>query len=239
MASNYWKISILAVGVLAGILIVFQFKTQVPIESDFPADELQAHDELKKDFLDEQAFLQSRIVTLRNQVVDMQNAITDQSEAANLEELNNLKKIVGLTEVIGPGVEITLDDSPLVLREGANPSEEQLIQAADLRDVVNLLYAANADAIAVNNQRILATSPISSVGTTILVNDTYIAPPFIVQAVGDPEIIAQRMLSTSLLPSLYERKQKAKIKFQIIGKQGILIPIYNAELKTKYLNLIE
>ncbi len=229
----------LATGLLIGILATWQFQNDVPVGSNFAVDEIEARKSLLKEFLDEQAYLQSRIVTLRKEIEDSQKSINAQTEKTNLEVLGKLKEDIGLTEAIGRGVEITLDDSPFALREGTNVTDEQLVQASDLRDVVNILSAADATAISINNQRVIATSPISSVGTTILVNNAYIAPPFIITAVGDTEIILQRLLNEKLLPSIYDRSAKTKLVFKIAMKEFLKIPIYNGDLNVDYLNLVE
>lgn len=229
----------LGIGLIMGLLLTWQFQTKIPIEGNFPGDEVQAREELLKSFLDEQSYLQSRIVILRKELADSQNAINDQTKNANFELLEGLKKNIGLTEVSGTGLEVLLDDSPLASRKGALVTDASLVQASDIRDVVNLLNAASADAISINNQRVIATSSISSVGTTILVNNSIIAPPFTISAVGDTEIILQRLLNESLLPEIYERREKSNIVFEIYKKNSLTIPIYNSDLKVNYLNLVE
>jgi len=228
----------LVTGVFAGILLAWQFATRIPKGTTFVADEWSARQDVLDNYLDEQAYLKSRIVTLRGQIQDSQGEISLQSEKTNLDILDNLKKAIGLTPISGEGVEITLNDSPLSLREGASVSDNLLIQAADLRDVVNLLFAAAAEAISINDQRIIATSPISSVGTTILINNSHIAAPFVIRAVGDTGIIRQRLLNRSLLEDLYARRDKGAIIFEAVTKNSLTIPIYNADLKAKYLNLV-
>lgn len=225
-------------GLLAGVLLTWQFSSKIPVPGNFPGDEIQAKDDLLKDFLDEQSYLQSRIVSLRKDLEESQGKIEQKAATANLELLETLKKDIGLTEISGEGLEITLDDSPAVKRSEVEVTDLNLIQASDLRDVVNLLNAAKADAISINNQRIISTTPLSSVGTTILVNNSHIAPPFVINAVGDPEIMLQRLLNKLLLPDLYEKRAKSKIKFEIMKRNRITIGIYNGDLKVSYLNLV-
>lgn len=225
-------------GLIMGLLIAWQFNTKVPIESNFPSDEVSVREELIKNFLDEQSYLQSRIVALRKQIDDIQGELEDQTKIVNLELLENLKKEIGLTEVTDTGLTILLDDSSLVNRAGIEANDSNLIQASDIRDVINILNAANADAISINGQRIIATSPITSVGTTILVNNSHIAPPFNISAVGDIEIMLQRLLDKNLLPSLYEKRRKSGIVFEITKNTRISVPIYNGDLKNNYLNLV-
>ncbi len=229
----------LIAGLGIGILLAWQFNSDILVSSNFPVDEIEARESLMKDMLDEQSYLQSRIVSLRKDIEEAQTEIEEQTKDTNLSLLDSLKKEIGLTEEKGAGLEVTLNDSPLAIREGADVNEKNLVQASDIRDVINILFASNAQAISVNKQRIIATSPITSVGKTILVNNAYIAPPFVISAIGDQEIMLQRLQTESLLPSIYTRSKSGNISFKITKKNTITIPIYNGDLKTKYLNLVE
>jgi len=229
---------IAAVVIILGI-ISWQTSFNTSIGRQFFEGEQETKDALIKDYLDEQSYLQSRIVFLRKEIEDSQKNVEALSENSNLEILEKLKRDVGLSEVQGEGLEILLNDSPDAERGGVELTADQLIQASDLRDIVNILYSADASAVAINKQRVISTSTISSIGTTILVNNTYLAPPFTISVVGDKEIMLQRLLNKDLLPSIYERSKKFKLRFQIYVKKLVTIPIYNGDLKVNYINLVE
>lgn len=232
-------IILLIVGFLIGGLISSHFKTPFLTESDFLTEEIEAKEVLFKSFLDEQAYLQSRIVSLRENLSESQASITNSSESANLDLLDELKKKIGLTEYSGRGVEILLDDSPLALREGADNLNEKLVQASDLRDIVNLLFAADASAIAINGQRIIATSPISSIGTTILINNAYTSAPYTITAIGETDKMVRQLMNRSALPEIYQRKEKSALVFDIYVKNQLVVPIFNGDLNADYINLVE
>lgn len=236
---HYVNIGLLATGAVIGVLITVHFRTPFVFESEFPTAEIEAKTELFKAFSDEQAYLQSKIVSLRQQIEESQTLVAIQSESDNLEYLDILKKDIGLTEITGEGIEIHLDDSPFAIREGAKVTDDNLVQAADLRDLANLLFASGAEAVSINGQRVIATSTISSVGTTILINNSYIAPPFTINAVGDINTLIQRSTDKNTLKSLLERKDDSKVIYDIFPKQRIIIPIYNGDLKVNHLNLVE
>ncbi len=237
MKKNFFATFLIA-GLVIGLLATLQFKTKIPIAGGFPSDEVVAKQDLLKSFLDEQSYLQSRIVFLRKELAKTQDLIDAQTEVANFDRLEALKMDVGLTEVRGEGLEILLGDSPIAIRERAEVSDAHLVQASDIRDVVNILFASGADAVSVNNQRVIATSPISSVGTTILVNNSHTAPPFTIRAVGDTEIMLQRLLNSDSLPSVYEKMRRHGIKFEILKKNVVVIPMYNGDFRTKHINLV-
>lgn len=227
-------------GLLAGTLLTWQFLSKPTLHLNFPSDELVAKEELLKSYLDEQSYLMSKIVSLRKDVETSQNKVETRTQTANFPLLDGLKRNIGLTEVAGPGLEITLDDGHLLTRaEQTEITDTNLVQASDLRDIINLLSAAKADAISINDQRIIANSPISSVGTTILVNNSHIAPPFIIKAIGDTDLMLQRLLNKTLLADIYSRRAKSNIGLEIAKKGGISVGIYNGDLKSNYLNLVK
>ena len=229
----------LLVGVFLGILLAWQVNTPLPIAGGFISDEIEAKDELIKDFVDEQSFLKSRIVSLREEVEELENKLEKQSAIYNIRLLESLKKAVGLTETTGLGLEIVLDDGISALRNSANATDENLVQASDLRDLVNVLNSVDVDAIAINKQRIISTSVISSLGNSILINNSQTTPPFTITVIGDSDIILQRLLDDSILPVIYEKLSNGNIIFKIYKKNLVKVPIYNSDLKTNLINLSE
>ena len=79
---------------------------------------------------------------------------------------------------------VTISDS-----KAPSPSDEDnsayIVHDSDLRDIVNELCAAGAEAVSINSERIVSTSSIRCVGNTILVNNKRCAPPFEIKAIGD------------------------------------------------------
>src|SRR3990167_2205609 len=126
----------LGLGLVIGLMLTWQFRTKIPLESNLPSDEVETRENLLKSFQDEQAYLQSKIVALRKQISETQSGIETQTEIVNFELLENLKRAIGLTEVSGEGLEIVLDDSPAVKRQEAIATDSNLVQASDIRDVI-------------------------------------------------------------------------------------------------------
>lgn len=236
MLSSY-KIQIIFVitGALIGAFITSQLRTNTPTSGQYPADLIQARNQLIKTYVDEQSALQSQIVSLRKTISENQGKNNSASQSSNLTLLDGLKKRIGLTQEVGEGVEIQVDDSPLARRETSENVSEALIHAADLRDIVNTLRSGKATAIAINNQRILATTPITSVGSSILVNNFYIVPPFTITAKGEAALLLQRLSDVSQMPDLYKRKVENGIQFSFKESRAVVIPVYNGDFRILYL----
>jgi uncharacterized protein YlxW (UPF0749 family) len=106
------------------------------------------------------------------------------------ERLAALGTASATTAVQGPGVVVTHDDAPAGDPVGDDPLRggtvlEGRVRDADLQDVVNGLWAAGAEAVAVDGQRLTALSAIRSAGESVLVDLRPLSPPYVVEAVGD------------------------------------------------------
>ncbi len=105
--------------------------------------------------------------------------------------LGQTRFLAGLTPVQGPGVVVTLNDSKKALSRKLPPgmTPPNIIHDSDINAVINELKAAGAEAIAVNDQRLVAISPVRVSGPTIIVNNTLLTPPFLISAIGDPRTL--------------------------------------------------
>ncbi len=101
------------------------------------------------------------------------------------EQLTRAELLAGLVDVKGEGVTVTLDD--MNNRKDAQSvinSNATLIHDEDIRKVINELFAAGAEVVAVNDSRIISTSAVRCVGPSVLVNDKKMTPPYVIKAIG-------------------------------------------------------
>src|SRR5205807_3215780 len=89
----------------------------------------------------------------------------------------------GLEAVRGPGLKITLDDSSLG-RPASGNVNDLVIHSQDVQAVVNAVWRAGAEAVAINGQRLVGTSAVLCVGNTLLLNGSVHSPPYEVTALG-------------------------------------------------------
>ncbi|MDR1194025.1 MAG: DUF881 domain-containing protein [Peptococcaceae bacterium] len=143
------------------------------------------------------------------------------------EELKMAQLRAGLTAVSGQGIEISLDDN----FEGKrlNPEGDPnnyIIHYDDLLSIIADLRVAGAEAIAVNEQRLIATSELRCVGNVILVNTTRIAPPFIIQAIGSPAI-----LRDTVAHGRFEFLQLNHFPAILYEAEELVLPAYKGDLQ--------
>lgn len=90
----------------------------------------------------------------------------------------------GGTAVVGPGVVVEMEDAKPA--DGQALTSSDRVQDFDLQVVVNGLWAAGAEAIAINGERITAMSAIRSAGDAILVDFQPLQAPYVISAIGEP-----------------------------------------------------
>ncbi|MDO4606480.1 MAG: DUF881 domain-containing protein [Bowdeniella nasicola] len=88
----------------------------------------------------------------------------------------------GVFRVTGPGIEIKIDDTHIDNTEGK-------LQDFDFQLVINSLWAAGAEAIAVNGERIGPTTAVRTAGQAVQVNLKPLTPPYSINAIGDPAML--------------------------------------------------
>ena len=101
-------------------------------------------------------------------------------------EMEQLMAFAGLTEISGTGVTVTMNDSS---SKGGGDMNAYLVHAEDILQVVNELYAAGAEAVSINGQRMVGGSAISCAGSIVMVNGVRVAAPFEIKAVGEPSVL--------------------------------------------------
>jgi uncharacterized protein YlxW (UPF0749 family) len=139
----------------------------------------------------QQADLKSRIVALRQEIQDMEQG---SNSAANIRELNSrldeARNAAGLIPLTGTGIVLKLEDSTQPVPPGGNEAD-YLAGAADLRTVVALLWQSGAEAIAINGERMTATTAVIDIGGSVLVNAAYVAGPYQITAIGPKDLFAR------------------------------------------------
>lgn len=143
-------------------------------------------------------------------------------------QIDYLTKMSGTSNVKGEGVIITLND-------GDKPSNtstrtDTLVHDSDVLTVVNELKAAGAEAISVNDQRIIATSAIRCVGPVIQVNYQKVAAPFEIKAIGNAQYLESAM---NIKNGVVDMLKELGISVSVSREKEVDIPKYEGTFTFK------
>jgi uncharacterized protein YlxW (UPF0749 family) len=151
------------------------------------------------------------------------------SDSAALKQLNDqlaaARLSVGLTAVTGPGVIVEIADSKRVVPQGENPANF-IVLVDDLRDIVAALWASGAEAIAINDERLVATSSIYGVGASVLVNTAFLSPPFRIQAIGTDGLLDRFQASPAFRGRVAHRIDFFGLEFAAQAATDLQIPAF-------------
>lgn len=166
---------------------------------------------------------------------ERQNSTQNDEELARKEEeIKKGNKMVGLTEVTGPGVIVTLSDSKRDTNSVLNPSS-LIVHDSDVLSVINELKNAGTEAISINEQRLVPTSSISCGGNIIDINGEKVGAPFVIKAIGLPEQLA----ALSRPGGYLERLKEDSIGVELKKSNNITIPKYTGVITYEYARTIE
>ncbi len=188
---NFGVFLITFVCMLLGTIVGIQFKT---VRSQLTTQDVYRVNELSiklNSALAENETLRKTIEENEEKIAEYERYLAKESEELGyiVEENKNLKMAAGLTPVTGRGISVTINDSPKAGQAEGVSSDAFLVHAEDLLSILNELNVAGAEAIAINGQRIVSTSSVRCAGSVVNVNDVKIAAPFIITAIGDPDIL--------------------------------------------------
>jgi uncharacterized protein YlxW (UPF0749 family) len=134
--------------------------------------------------------LEIKNTLLESEILILNHNITQMLEDKEKQQVLRLSQLTGTHKKVGPGIVFKLSDSEKPLGVDENPNLG-IIHNTDLLELINDLWAAQAHAISINNQRVTSGTEINCIGPAILVNKKRITPPFVIKAVGDPDKLAQ------------------------------------------------
>jgi len=170
---------------------------------------------------------EAAIVAADAEIAELRDAALAGSDAALLEQVERLGVLAGTSAVTGPGAVWTLDDS-LASQDpvpGDPRSEEEIAQGkvfdVDLQQLTNGLWAAGAEAVAVNGHRLTSTSAIRSAGDAILVDLRPLARPYVVEAVGDPARMQTAFARSAAGRYLSSLEQNHGIQVDVTGSDEL------------------
>lgn len=162
-------------------------------------------------------------LTSRNQTIDeYESILQNNDETAKVldKELNELEKLVGITDVRGDGIVITLEDN-----------DEGQVTATVLLNLVNELKYAGGEAISINGIRIVNMTDIVDVNYIVQIEGQKISSPYTVNCIGDQNFLLNTLNSKNGYVQTYT---DSGITVKIEAQDDIKINKYNGSLDIKY-----
>jgi uncharacterized protein YlxW (UPF0749 family) len=232
-----WAVLVPVVALLAGLLFATSGRTAQG--TDLRSGEITQLSELIRERnhvvarqAEQVAELQRQVQRLTEQAASRDGAVAAAQTAGNAGALS-----AALVPLTGPGVEIILDDAPSrpdgSLPVNARP-DDLVIHQSDVQAVVNAVWAAAADGVAIMGERLIATSAVRCVGNTLLLHGRTYSPPFIVTAIADATAVRAQLAASPQVAVFQQAVQAFGLTFQVRERSEVALPAYDGPLDLEY-----
>ena len=220
----------LVVGILLTIFALFVTTAAVQTRNDRPATELERRT-LAADIEARQKTLDERRATAAGLSADVQ--ALRRSGETNGGQPADLGVLAASESVHGPGIVIAAQSSGDGLDAGR-------ITDRDLQVLVNGLWYAGAEAVAVNDNRVSALTSIRTAGDAITVNFRSITSPYTIVALGDTETLEARFAQNPAGAYWEDRRKRAGVQYAVTPSSDVTVPaVPAARLDLKHATSLE
>lgn len=204
------RVYLTAVAIILGFLLVMQLRTQGRIAKSLAAQSATDQATMISNLYESNLNLRQEVDKLRLEMEDYDQAIGQSDLAAMARELAKLRIVNGMSEVTGPGVQLTLSAD---------------LKPEDLQDLINELRNAGAEAIGLNGNRVVVKTSVSLVGTTIHLDGNPIGRPYVLVAIGQTDTLERALIRKGGLVT-YLQTTYPNATVVVLRRVAITLPAY-------------
>ncbi|MBP2353891.1 uncharacterized protein YlxW (UPF0749 family) [Kribbella aluminosa] len=147
-------------------------------------------------------------------------------------QFEDLSEQVGTRPVTGPGLSVTLRDAPPeVVKDNPDVDENWLvIHQQDIQAVVNALWAGGAEAMTIQNQRVISTTGVKCVGNSVVLHGVPYLPPYTISAIGDRRKLQKALDDSQYIQNLHDYVVKFQLGYDVKNDSSLQMPAYEGTL---------
>ena len=233
-----WRLAVPAVAVLAGLLFAATARAA-------GGTELRAGD--RSDLVALIRAEQERVAAVDNQLRTLRadlDGLTGEvarrdTRVASARAVAAMRAgAAGLESLSGPGLTVSLDDAPRPPEDGARPvgasNDDLVVHQQDVQAVVNALWAGGADAVQLMDQRVISTSAVRCVGTTLVLQGRIYPPPYAVTAIGDPNLLRAALENSYGVARYRAYVDRFGLVFDVEERVSVEIPGYRGSIELRH-----
>ena len=221
---------VITIGIMSLLLACVMFM-QFKVVNEIDVSELESlrEDELQKlasEWKEKYEETNTKLQDTQTKIAEYKEKSENSDETEKLveEELKEANLILGKTDVIGNGIQVTLKDT-----------EDKVYDAEDLLTLVNELRAAGAEAISINEERVINLTDIVDISSRfVLVNSNKISSPYTILVIGDENYLKSAL---NIKNGYVDAKQKEGYSILVESKSNIKINKYSKDINLKYIDV--
>jgi uncharacterized protein YlxW (UPF0749 family) len=175
--------------------------------------------------------LQKEVNTLSKAAAPSDERVTALTKAADA-----LETSAAATKLSGPGLTVSLTDAQLEggkLPDGATP-DDVVVHQQDVQAVVNALWAAGADGMMIQDQRVISTSAVRCVGNTLILQGRVYSPPYVITAIGDPDELEASLDADPTIDVYKDWVDYVGLGYDVQRHSSVELPAFSGSVDLQY-----
>jgi uncharacterized protein YlxW (UPF0749 family) len=136
----------------------------------------------------------------------------------------------GTQAVRGPGLTVTLDDAHLSSVPQGFTGDDLVVHQQDVQAVVNALWAGGAEAMMLQDQRVISTSAVRCVGNTLILQGRVYSPPYTVTVIGDTTRMREALNRSPEVTIYREYVDALGLGYDVVGHRTTTLPAYDGSI---------
>lgn len=181
------------------------------------------------------ATLQEEVDQLQSEVDRLRDSRTADLPTSETEQADVLAAAAGLVDVTGPGLTVSLSDAPTnVTYPDSVTNDHLIVHQQDLQAVINALWAGGAEAMTLQGQRVISTSAFRCVGNVLLLHGRHYSPPFVVEAIGDPDRMAEALAGSEEVGEYLQAVEVLGLGWSVTEEEQLELPAYTGSQELRY-----
>jgi uncharacterized protein YlxW (UPF0749 family) len=229
-----WRVLVPVVTAAAGVMFAMSF-------SAAQGRDLRADRDLPQLIIDADSRVAdkaSRLDALQKEVqtLSKRSAPTDQHLSSLTRAADVLAPVAATTKVRGPAIEVALDDakrSADSLPDGFT-ADDIVVHQQDVQAVVNALWASGAEAMMIQDQRVISTSAVRCVGNTLILQGRVYSPPYRITAIGDLERLQQGLDADPSIAIYKQYVDAVGLGWSVHTHGSVEFPAYSGSVDLQY-----
>jgi uncharacterized protein YlxW (UPF0749 family) len=183
--------------------------------------------------------LQARVAALNKEVGSLSRQVDNQEVTRLQHQVDALRLPAGFDPVTGPGLTVVLTDAPKseitkAEEPGGVTPDQLVVHQQDIQAVANALWSAGAEAMTIQNQRVISTTGIKCVGNTVILHGVPYSPPYQIAAIGDPAALQTALDESEYLQEYLDVVRSNKLGYEVIPSVRLEFPAYTGSTSLKY-----
>ncbi|MDN5797277.1 MAG: DUF881 domain-containing protein [Intrasporangium sp.] len=222
-----WTLLVPGVTAIAGLMFAMSFHaaqgSDLRADRDLPQLIIEANDHV--------ATTAAQIDDLQREVDRLSSdaAPRDERLEALTQEADALAVEAGSTPVTGPALAVTLTDSKVSLDSLPDEftADDVIVHQQDVQAVVNALWAGGAEAMMIQDQRVISTSAVRCVGNTLILQGRVYSPPYVITAMGDTTRMEQTLAADPTIQIYQQYVVAVGLGWEVAVEPDATFPAYS------------